>query len=62
MLVSLINGINNLIKVIMLHLENKAKGETFLVPQHIGEIDFKYVSDRVKNITPFKHFGIVAIS
>lgn len=45
----------------MLHLENKAKGETFLVPQHIGEIDFKYVSDRVKDITPFKHFGIVAI-
>lgn len=45
----------------MLHLENKTKGETFLVPQHIGEIDFKYVSDRVKDITPFKHFGIVAI-
>jgi hypothetical protein len=61
MLVNLINIINNLIKVIMLHLENKTKGETFLVPQHIGEIDFKYVSDRVKDITPFKHFGIVAI-
>lgn len=61
MLVNLINGINNLIKVIMLHLENKTKGETFLVPQHMAEIDFKYVSERVKNITPFKHFGIVAI-
>lgn len=45
----------------MLHLENKSKGETFLVPQHMAEIDFQYVSDRVKNITPFKHFGIVAI-
>ena len=45
----------------MLHLENKTKGETFLVPQHIAEIDFQYVSDRVKNINPFKHFGIVAI-
>lgn len=61
MLVSLINSINNLIKVIMLHLENKSKGETFLVPQHMAEIDFQYISDRVKNITPFKHFGIVAI-
>lgn len=61
MLVNLINIINNLIKVIMLHLENKTKGETFLVPQHIAEIDFQYVSDRVKNINPFKHFGIVAI-
>ena len=28
MLVNLINIINNLIKVIMLHLENKTKGET----------------------------------
>ena len=45
----------------MLHLENKTKGETFLVPQHMAEIDFQYVSERVKNITPFKHFGIVAI-
>ena len=39
----------------MLHLENKTKGEAFLVPQHIGELISKYVSDRVKDITPFKH-------
>nr|DAT72461.1 MAG TPA: hypothetical protein [Crassvirales sp.] len=33
----------------MLQLENQVKGETFRVPQHLSEINFKYVADKVKD-------------
>lgn len=45
----------------MLHLENQVKGETFRVPQHLSEINFRYVADRVKDIHINKYYGIVAI-
>lgn len=45
----------------MLQLENQVKGESFRVPQHLSEINFKYVADKVKDIHVNKFYGIVAI-
>lgn len=45
----------------MLQLENQVKGEIFRVPQHLSEINFKYVADKVKDIHVNKFYGIVAI-